>query len=64
VSSEYVFFCAQFGALEAVITGVLDEYPWMRKKREIFVACLMIYCFLGSLTTSTYVRIQCIHVAT
>lgn len=43
-----------FGALEAIITGIMDEYPWMRKKREIFVAGLMVYCFLGSLTTATY----------
>ncbi|XP_076452315.1 sodium-dependent serotonin transporter-like [Babylonia areolata] len=43
-----------FGALEAVITGVLDEYPFLRKKRELFVAGLMVYCFLGSLVTATY----------
>ncbi|KAK7506140.1 hypothetical protein BaRGS_00002862, partial [Batillaria attramentaria] len=43
-----------FGALEAVITGVLDEFPMLRKKREIFVAGLMLYCFLGSLITTTY----------
>nr|KAG5713158.1 hypothetical protein BaRGS_007685 [Batillaria attramentaria] len=44
----------KFGALEAVITGVLDEFPMLRKKREIFVAGLMLYCFLGSLITTTY----------
>ncbi|KAK7088378.1 hypothetical protein V1264_022303 [Littorina saxatilis] len=43
-----------FGALEAIITGVLDEYPSLRKKRELFVAGIMVYCFLGSLVTATY----------
>ncbi|XP_050408843.1 sodium-dependent serotonin transporter [Patella vulgata] len=43
-----------FGGLEAIITGILDEWPWMRKKREIFVILLMCYCFLGGLATTTY----------
>lgn len=45
----------QFGALEAVITGIMDEYPMLRRKRELFVAGIIAYCFLGSLVTTTYV---------
>ncbi|PVD31196.1 hypothetical protein C0Q70_06608 [Pomacea canaliculata] len=43
-----------FGALEAVITGIMDEYPMLRRKRELFVAGIIAYCFLGSLVTTTY----------
>ncbi|XP_064612062.1 sodium-dependent serotonin transporter-like [Liolophura sinensis] len=43
-----------FGGLESVITGVLDEWPALRKRRELFVLVLIIYCFLGGLSTTTY----------
>ncbi|ESO82402.1 hypothetical protein LOTGIDRAFT_134594 [Lottia gigantea] len=43
-----------FGGLEAIITGILDEWPWLRKRRELFVICLMFYCFLGGLASTTY----------
>ncbi|WAR03545.1 SC6A4-like protein [Mya arenaria] len=43
-----------FGGLEAIATGILDEWPQLRKRREIFILVLMIYCFLGGLATTTY----------
>ena len=45
----------QFGGLEAIATGILDEWPKLRKKREIFIFFLMMYCFLGALATTTHV---------
>lgn len=43
-----------FGGLEAVITGILDEWTSLRRHRELFVAGLMVWCFLGALVTTTY----------
>uniref|UniRef100_A0A8C7XBH5 Solute carrier family 6 member 4b n=1 Tax=Oryzias sinensis TaxID=183150 RepID=A0A8C7XBH5_9TELE len=44
-----------FGGLEAIITAVLDEYPdQLSHRRELFVLCLVVVCFLGSLSTLTY----------
>lgn len=46
----------QFGGLEAVITAVMDEYPQvLAQRRELFVLSLITVCFLGSLSTLTYV---------
>lgn len=46
----------QFGGLEAVITAVMDEYPQvLAGRRELFVLGLITVCFLGSLSTLTYV---------
>ncbi|XP_029365793.1 solute carrier family 6 member 4b [Echeneis naucrates] len=43
-----------FGGLEAIITAVLDEYPdHFSHRRELFVLCLVVVCFLGSLSTLT-----------
>ncbi|KAL4224064.1 hypothetical protein ACF0H5_017521 [Mactra antiquata] len=42
-----------FGGLEAIATGILDEWPWLRKRRELFILGLMLYCVLGSLATTT-----------
>jgi solute carrier family 6 serotonin transporter-like protein 4 len=50
-------FDSQFGGLEAIATGILDEWPFLRKRRELFILGLMAYCFLGSLATTTYVRL-------
>ncbi|XP_061624235.1 solute carrier family 6 member 4b isoform X3 [Phyllopteryx taeniolatus] len=45
-----------FGGLEAIITAVLDEYPdHFARRRELFVLCLVVVCFLGSLSTLTNV---------
>ncbi|KAF6018721.1 SerT [Bugula neritina] len=43
-----------FGGLEALITGVLDEFKILKKRREVFVAVLLCTCFLASLPTTTY----------
>ncbi|KAI8739240.1 sodium-dependent serotonin transporter, partial [Biomphalaria glabrata] len=43
-----------FGGLEAIITGILDEYTFLRKHRELFVFGLMVWCFMGALVTTTY----------
>ncbi|OAF71548.1 5HT transporter [Intoshia linei] len=44
-----------FGGLEALITGICDEWPkTIGKRRELFVLSLIVYCFLGSLVTTTY----------
>lgn len=51
-------FPLQFGGLEAVITAVMDEYPQvLAGRRELFVLGLITVCFLGSLSTLTYVSI-------
>lgn len=42
-----------FGGLEAVITAICDEYPLMKRNRELFVLGLVIVCFLGGLPTVT-----------
>lgn len=48
----------QFGGLEAMITGLCDEYPHvLRKNREIFVAILILGIYLCALPTTTYVKI-------
>ncbi|KAJ8313056.1 hypothetical protein KUTeg_010429, partial [Tegillarca granosa] len=43
-----------FGGLESICTGILDEFPKLRRNRKLFVLGLMIYCFLGALSTITY----------
>lgn len=46
----------QFAGLEGVITAMLDEYPHVLvKKREKFVLGLVCVCYLGALSTLTYV---------
>lgn len=42
-----------FGGLEAVITAICDEYPLMKRNRELFVLGLVLVCFLGALPTVT-----------
>ncbi|VUZ42391.1 unnamed protein product [Hymenolepis diminuta] len=42
-----------FGGLEAIITGILDRWPKLRKKREIVVLIMIIYCYVGALPTTT-----------
>ncbi|XP_072047989.1 sodium-dependent serotonin transporter-like [Amphiura filiformis] len=44
-----------FGGLESIITAFSDAFPkTVGARREIFVACLISCCFLGSLSTVTY----------
>jgi solute carrier family 6 (neurotransmitter transporter, serotonin) member 4 len=42
-----------YGGLESVITAILDEYPRLRKHRELCVLAFVCYCFLGALPTTT-----------
>lgn len=44
-----------FGGLEAMITGLCDEYPQtLGKRRELFVAVLLMFIYLCALPTTTY----------
>ncbi|CAD5208801.1 unnamed protein product [Bursaphelenchus xylophilus] len=44
-----------FAGVEALITGLIDEYPrLLGRRRELFVAVVIILYFLGSLPTVTY----------
>ncbi len=55
-NTNCALFTLQFGGLEALITGICDEWPrTIGRKRELFVACLIVYCFFGGLATTTYV---------
>lgn len=54
--SMLLVFCLQFAGLEGVITAMLDEYPHaLVKRREKFVFGLVCVCYLGALSTLTYV---------
>ncbi|KAG8230300.1 hypothetical protein J437_LFUL008491 [Ladona fulva] len=45
-----------FGGLEAMITGLCDEYPrLLGRHREIFVGCLLLMIYICGLPTTTYV---------
>lgn len=46
----------QFGGSEAIITALGDEYPIIRKHREIFVAILFTFYFCVGLGSVTQVR--------
>ncbi|XP_037514587.2 sodium-dependent serotonin transporter [Rhipicephalus sanguineus] len=44
-----------FGGLEAMLTGLCDEYPLvLRRHREIFVGCVMLFIYACALPTTTY----------
>ncbi|XP_077167415.1 sodium-dependent serotonin transporter isoform X2 [Paroedura picta] len=44
-----------FAGLEGVITAVLDEFPHIwGKRRELFVLCFIVVCFMGALSTLTF----------
>ncbi|CAH1800555.1 unnamed protein product [Owenia fusiformis] len=45
---------SSFGGSEAIITAISDEFPIVRKKREIFVACLFSLYFFVGLASVTY----------
>jgi solute carrier family 6 serotonin transporter-like protein 4 len=59
---ERIIYCvigldSTFGGLEAIITGLCDEYPNVLKRhRELFVAGLVAVIYILSLPTTTYVR--------
>ncbi|KAK4004819.1 hypothetical protein OUZ56_006542 [Daphnia magna] len=44
-----------FGGLEAMITGLCDEYPvLLGRRRELFVGVLLVFIYLCALPTTTY----------
>lgn len=46
----------QFAGLEGIVTAMLDEFPnLLVKRREQFVFGLVCVCYLGALSTLTYV---------
>lgn len=47
---------AQMGGLEAVITGLMDEFNFKTLKREHFTAIVLCTSFLGTLINCTQVR--------
>lgn len=54
-----VFCELQFAGLEGVITAMLDEFPHLlAKRREWFVLGLVCVCYLGALSTLTYVSLS------
>lgn len=57
MSLTHFFSSFQFGGLEAILTGLCDEYPeTLRKYRELFVGIVVIFIFIFALPTTTYVR--------
>ena len=51
--------CSTFGGLEAMITGLCDEFPkTLGKHREMFVLALLGGIYLCALPTCTYVIIR------
>ena len=48
----------KFGGLEAMITGLCDNYPHLlRRNREVFVAVLIVIIYLCALPTTTHVSL-------
>lgn len=59
-----VIIILQFGGLEAMITGLCDQFPnHLRRNREIFVGFVVIFIYLCALPTCTYVSIYSCFVA-
>ena len=52
-----ISFQFQFATIEAVITGIVDEYPWLKKgyRKQIFVMLLCASMFLLGLPCVTQV---------
>lgn len=42
--------------MEAVITGLVDEYKVLNKKKELFVLAACLLCFIPGITHVTQVR--------
>ena len=53
------FTFLQFGGSEAIITALSDEFPKLRKHREIFVAILFSVYFIIGLAFVSQVRYYC-----
>ena len=48
---------SKFGTLEGLVTALFDEWTFMKKKREIYIAILFFICFLIGLSNVTEVSI-------
>ena len=46
----------KFGTLEGLVTALFDEWTFLKKKREIYIAVLFFICFLIGLTNVTEVK--------
>ena len=51
----------QFGGSEAIITAVSDEYPLIKRNREIFVALLFSFYFIVGLASCTQGGVYIVH---
>ena len=49
-------FSLQMGGMESVITGLMDEFKFLHKHRELFTLFIVISTFLISLFCVTNVR--------
>ena len=58
-STLYAGLDSTFGGLEAMITGLCDEYPQvLGRRRELFVGVLLVIIYLCALPTTTYVSLK------
>ena len=58
--SQFIFNCVygtldKFGGSEAIITAISDEYPLVKRNREVFVAILFSFYFVVGLASCTQV---------
>ena len=60
----YLACGVQFAGLEGVITAMIDEFPQLlAKRRKLFVFGLVCVCYLGALSTLTYVSSELVSVS-
>jgi len=52
----FVGLDSQFGTLEGFITACSDEWPFLKRKKEIYIGILCLVSYLIGLTTLTEVR--------
>jgi len=52
-----LYLWLQFGGSEAIITALSDEFPILRKHRELFVAVLFVVYFIVGLSFVAQVRL-------
>ena len=55
--SNTSFFFLKFGGSEAIITAISDEFPIIKRHRQIAVACLFSFYFLIGLGSCTQVYV-------
>ena len=57
ISMVTLYLWLQFGGSEAIITALSDEFPILRKHRELFVAVLFVVYFIVGLSFVAQVRL-------